>query len=201
MYFVDANQEDNINTDLCCKAHYVDESENGKHNLIMLVRDYKECVTRHHCYPFYSENRDMSDFGDHAEALCGEFSEKEWSYFGYIKLFDKWTAPKKMFYYEDIVSNPAQFIMDLAEFSYVRHDQYGGGWIRKAASIIYRYQKHQQRSLGLYTNGNKSITNGDKDKIGMHKKQLAPLQRIKWDNILRDNDPELFDKYLERYAE
>lgn len=172
---------------LVTKTHWLPINLENQGKLITIIRDYKECIVRHHCYRRYDDDRTMEDYDDLQEDLIGGYSRECWSYVGYLEIFDRWVADqdKLLIYYEDLMNNPNDTIGRIGKFiGCSSHD------------FIQNYKLHQQASRQLYTD---SQVSGED--VNFHKQQLSPMQRTKWDNVLRNHNSYLFDKYLGRYAE
>lgn len=156
-------------------------------SVVLVVRDYRECLVRHH-------NRAWQHFND-----VGQFLETEeipqppsW-YIKNIEAFDAFEGPKLLVYYEDLVAEPGGPIRELSKFI--------GMDAGRTEEFIATVDVRKEESLNAYQRrDHTSETGGSKD-FGYHsKKNLTEDQIREFDDYYRSNHPELFEKYLTRYA-
>jgi FkbM family methyltransferase len=160
-------------------------------NLILLVRNYKECIVRHHMVGidgpdrmFYSQTQGYRD---------GSLD-----YIGCIQIYEEWGARKLLIYYEDLISDPEPELVKVLDLL--------GANRTHLSELMNNLDSHRKQSVSLYTgnkktSGQQSCTQGDPNKLLFHSKGLTDRQRTEWDQHLVRNYPDITGKYLMRYQE
>ena len=159
-------------------------------NLILLLRNYKECVVRHHIGKqnfekmFYSQTQG--------------YRNGSLDYVGCLQTYEAWRGKKLLIYYEDLISDPEpelEKVLNLlgADRTHLRE-------------LVDHLDFHRKQSVHVYagenqTGGHLSYTKGDPDKLLFHSQQLSEKQKKVWDQHLRNNYPDITRKYLKRYQE
>ena len=144
--------------------------------LMVVVRNYKECIVRHR--HFLEEHNDPFTFERESDL-----------YMAPIAYFDGHRPEKLLLYYEDLIENPAVSITRLAQWLGVPE--------RARLDFLNRYEEHRTRSLQHYPAP--SFTQGKTTRF--HTFDLTPAQRKAWDEGMRRRHPALYDRYLARYHE
>ncbi len=159
------------------KEHFVIHKDSK--NVIFLLRNPKEVLLRHYGFQYNEKSFDK--------------------YFNNIKQYLEFKGNKKLFFYEDILTNKEQFINELYKFlecdkvdklKYVLNNL-DELW---SLSLGMKYTtQHIQR--GVYWGGNKS-----KQCLNYYYKQTKKYNKTQFDNYLREKlkDPDfnfLIDKY------
>ena len=146
--------------------------------LILLLRDYKECITRHR-----GPNQiDPSQ----CDGQC-----QQGNYLLNVVTFHNWSSSKLIIYYEDFLTNPKDTLYSIARFL--------GLDITLVDNFVQQYDNHKDRSITIYNTFSESKTSGDLDKLVYHSKGMAPEKYRIWDNNLRKKNPTIYDEYLLRY--
>jgi len=173
----------NIGVDLSANKILVKRHETNSvedvEKLILVVRDYKECVIRH------SEKKKV-DISDLKKACSSSESSK--NYMQMIKYYDEFKGDKFIVYYEDLVNNLENTLRAIIKFLGEGEDNLD--------SFIKELDNHKEESLKIYGS---SKTRGKS--IKHHSNKLTEEQKKEWDNYIKDNYRNLFDKYLKRYEE
>ena len=160
----------------------------GKHyeSMILVLRDYRECLIRHNSELFlYYQNVQM--FMDDDVVI----SKPSW-YMENIKSFEEFEGEKLLMYYEDLLNDPEKEIARVGSFLGVGKD--------RVEAFINDLDTQQQRSINSYSSSHKSFTSGDVNKQDFHsRKHLSQEQQMDFDNYFQSNYPVLFEKYLTRY--
>jgi len=176
---ISAHQEDSP-AQLFQKTHASEDLIESRF-LLCMVRDYKECLVRHYA------DRDIKDID-----YVYELGHEGWGYMKYLTVYNDWVGPKLLLYYEGFMEHPESSISILG-------DQIGASK-EKVLDFINNLEHHQKKSIELYnTKGDESATQGKK--IDHHKYKLSYEQRDTWDKYLDLQYPDLYNKYLKRYAE
>lgn len=149
--------------------------------LILLMRDYKECISR--------EARDNWD--DALQLLYGKISPgKAKSIFDNLELYDSWPSDRRLLiYYEDLLSNPKQVLAELVEF--LGEDDH------LLRPFMKNYEKHQETMLTAYQGKHGTFSQG-KD-LHYHSKKAPPQVIHDMDEYVKKKYPYLWNKYLMRY--
>lgn len=167
----------------------------GRDSLILIVRNYKECIPRH-------LNLKKDDLKAILTDLQGasplESGIENTDYIADLKLFDSLEYNKLLIYYEDLITDPSGQILQVIEFlkKYkVRIDD------RRLQLFLERYEHHVRASLSLYRKINNPVTAGSQDKLLFYSKFLSDDIKHTLDNHLTKNFPEVTERYLSRYLE
>jgi len=200
-----AHYEDNGSRELCgepyISAHYEDNNRRPSKfikthwlhsyfvdfdmRLIVIVRNYKECIVRHNKADYTLEQ----DFNFH-ETLYKWIKPPGISYIHPINIYDNCDKPKHILYYEDLLEYPDNEIARLAEFLGVDKS------IRN--KLLTNYTKHEYNSKRLYTN-DENVP--ESTSLIYHSKLLSTDDKIRWDKTIEKMYPILYDRYLSRYKE
>jgi hypothetical protein len=166
-----------IDTAFYAKVHIIkpkqDESLDG---LLVLVRNYKECITRH-CHKFAPHfNFDK----------C--LTEKHWpSYVHPLLMYEKFERKKLLIYYEDLITQPVDTLMKIGEAMDIN-----------VGMILSAYEHHRLNSLATYVEHKPGLTTAGK-KVNHHAAKLGREKALAWDEQFKNKLPVLWDKYLSRY--
>jgi len=139
--------------------------------VILILRNYKECIIRHHITQL--QNIDLD--------------ESIPAYFWAIEAFEKFQKTKHLIYYEDFITDTTSELVKLVPILKLNFSK-----------IINNIESFRQESKIEYTKNkqNMSLSN---DKLVFHSNKLSKEKQKQWDDKFRQYDPVLFDKYLERY--
>jgi len=155
------------------KEHFAvncDRFDEQNDKLILILRNYKECLIRHYGVPRLLKNldHDLKQYTDN------------------ILFFDKWKGEKIIIYYEDIINNFEHIIKKIAMF--LNLDP------ASVNEFIKDYDFHKSNGIKSYKIcGHESVTKG---KVTNFHSKKAPLQLLKRINkILNENNI----KYIQRY--
>ena len=154
--------------------------------VVLLVRDYRECILRHH--------RDIwSAYPDPTTLLMDEGLEQPplW-YIRNLQAFDQFQGDKLLLYYEDLVQYPRSTLSQLASFLALAPD--------RTAVFLQDIETHQSASVQVYKKGgHKSESLHSKDLNHHAKAKLTPGQVREFDEFYFSRYPEIAHKYLARY--
>jgi len=179
---------DNIHTQndwpgIYLKSHAVKENENfdTENLLITPVRDYKECVIS------YRAGFDISKLYN----AIGKFKPGTMNYIRPLQIYDSWPRERRLIiYYENLIKKPGNVIANIAKFI---------GAYDQAISFINNYEYHKNRCMADY-NGDCKETKSNGYFVHFHQKILSDRQRAEWDQAVKNQHAELFEKYLTRYV-
>jgi len=138
------------------KEHFAincDRFDKKNDKLILILRDYKECLIRHYGVPRLIKNldHDLKQYTDN------------------ILFFDKWEGEKIIIYYEDIINNFNSTIRKIIAFldlNSINVDEF-----------IKNYEFHKMNGIKSYkVCGHISVTEG---KATKHHFKKAPIQLLK----------------------
>ena len=156
--------------------------------VILLLRNYKECLIRHSLSRWESSSSVKEFLEDNT---LGQ--PPSW-YIKNIRAFDNFKQEKLLVYYEDLVSESVFEAERIANFLDIRN----------AAITDFKVNLnfHQQRSINYYSENQKSLTRGDSNNLKYHsQKNLTPAQKFGFDIYYETNYPDLYQKYLSRYRD
>lgn len=179
------------------KRHWLDDRkyiEDSNIDLILIVRNYKECIVKHN-KDKVANGMNIDDIFD--RSLSTGYDNTIPSYIHPLYIYDIWPDNKRkhLVYYEDLMSTEEETIEKLA---YFLQDAKG------LANIFYDFIKnleyHKRYSITLYENpDNKSETKGEE--LIYHSKTLTDKQKIEWDKKIRTLYPTIYHRYLHRYKD
>ena len=174
----------------CTYTHDTDQVADDT-NLILLLRNYKECILRNNMegfeannvilprLPYYSREQSWLMLG-----VCYQSS-----YLADVKEFDQHTGGKHLLYYEDLITDPVPTINKLSLFLGVNADDF-----------LANLDVHIQQSLRIYSVKSKSFTSGLKSKY--HSRQIPPAILSLWDRtMIAAGGVSQYRQYLQRYQE
>lgn len=172
------------NATLYKRHKLTDEDVSGRaiENLVLVIRDYRECFVRH-CRGRTFEKRAsrMTDFTDN------------------IEMYDKFKGNKMIMYYEDFVKSPEIYMKEFLDFLGVKND-----WknidVKKHRDIsVELYEKGGVENVGTQTRGAPSLTKGKAD-FTFHQQDLTYETKQHLEDWFKTEYTELHTKYLNRYS-
>ena len=172
------------NATLYKRHKLTDEDVSGRaiENLVLVLRDYRECFVRH-CRGRTFEKRvsRMTDFTDN------------------IEMYDKFKGNKMIMYYEDFVKSPQIYMKEFLDFLGVKND-----WknidVKKHRDIsVELYEKGGVENVGTQTRGAPSLTKGKAD-FTFHQQDLTYEMKQQLEDWFKSEYAELHKNYLDRYS-
>jgi|7_EtaG_2_1085326.scaffolds.fasta_scaffold00195_29 hypothetical protein len=155
--------------------------------LIVLVRNYKECILRHTAPS--PKNRFLLKVKDYWE-----------DYYRSLKFYDKHPGPKLLFYYEDLIDDKklVDVLHELNEFMSSSPPCYE----ELLQRFIEKLQIHREQSLEFY-NAVAQVggSHSDSKSSIFHSRQFELHKKQDVDNHFESVEPELYKKFLKRYKE
>jgi len=155
-------------------------------SVLLIIRDYKECLLRHHKNHWLA-TKDVKAFMESTRVKqpCGWYMEN-------IKAFDNFQQPKLLIYYEDLISSPETELVKIGNFL--------GFPEKKVADFLNTIEEHFKRSVTAYTSlGHTSETTQNKDLEAHAKALLTKEQQQEFDDYFLTKYPALAQTYLKRY--
>ena len=168
------------------RAHRAFKVMHRYQKVVLLVRDYRECILRHH-------QKIWSAYADPITLLMDEGLEQPplW-YIRNLQAFDKFQNDKLLLYYEDLVQEPGSTLSQLASFLVLDSS--------RTAAFLQNIKTHQSASVKAYEGGgHKSESLYSKDLNYHAKTKLTPDQVRAFDRFYFSRYPEIANKYLARY--
>lgn len=159
-----------------------------KHPRVVLVlRDYRECLLRQHLR-LWQQKPEVAAFLEAGQVL----QPPAW-YLRNIEAFDRYGREKLLLYYEDLLLKPETSLRALSAFL--------GLDPAKTEEFLREVGRHYRESIEAYTySGHTSQTSLDKDVQGHARKWLTPDQQREFDLYYQERHPDLYERYLKRYA-
>ncbi len=156
--------------------------------LIVLVRNYKECMVRQRKLTFEAMRED-----------CLGVQGTNVDYIAILKRYDEMPEDRRiLIYYEDLMATPDREIIRVLRFLL----SFGLSYYASDLSyFINTIEQHKERSRQAYNTGVEHTPCQTKGESIFHSKKLSQADKLKIDSFLRVNYPDIFKKYLVRYAE
>lgn len=152
-----------------------------KHDkLIMLVRDYRECIPRH----LYSEKIVSTEMVTKMFGIEFGIRDRASQYIENLVLFDLCQAEKYLIYYEDLINCGKWEFRKL------------GGWFSTSKYVLANNLKWDDESAKALKNHDApAMSGGDMD---YHKQRIEDIGFM--ESIMADTNKYIYDKYLKRYV-
>lgn len=162
------------------KLHSFDSEIQLMDSVLLIVRNYKECIIRH--------NKDKRGYD--YNLFVRHNQGKHDDYIGMIKYFEQFQGHKMVLYYEDLIDSDKipSICHQLCLFFDIPNN--------KIDHLIRNIDVHKLDALRFYP---KSKTKG-RTEIH-HSELLSTPEKVRWDMYLYENFKDLYWKYLRRYAE
>lgn len=145
--------------------------------LIFIVRNPKEALIRRALATgsYYDSERFLQDMK---------------LYFDNVQIFHEWPSARKLLiYYEDLMASPRTSLLKVLEFL---DDS------SESLDIFFEhFEEHKNNALALYTHLGESMTRGED--VLYHSSKLSEKEYVTLDQLIKDNNPFLCDRYLSRY--
>jgi hypothetical protein len=169
------------------RAHQAYAVMDSYAKVMLVLRDYRECLLRHN-RRLWEELNDVESFLEAADVT----QPPAW-YIKNIQSFHGFTGEKHLLYYEDLLAHPEQEIPRLAQFL--------GLSLEGAEEFVENIEARSKESVQAYMRGgHASITSSNKDVHHHARKHLTEDQKRAFDQYFAERYPDLFDLYLERYS-
>lgn len=168
-------------TDYIVKKRHAILPTTEKEPLILLLRNYKECIVRHNI------NNGIS-----LETLKGSAkgkaikTPKKVDYISNLIEYNQWENEGHLIYYEHLMTTPGRVLGSLMYFM--------NNYTANVDKFIDEIDKHKKICLELY---GKSVTKGKM--LSYHVNRIDNPKE--WDNYLWDNFPKIYNNYLTHYAD
>ncbi|MDX8430968.1 MAG: sulfotransferase domain-containing protein [Candidatus Algichlamydia australiensis] len=154
--------------------------------LILILRNYRECLIRHS-----GVEKVLQMIHELNTKSGGKFSAN-W-YLKNLQFFDDWPEERRLLiYYEDMIQNPKEVFERVATF--IDEDP------EVFASFLAHYKEHVAKSLAWRNakEGHVRAQSMGRD-LSYHSKRISRKKRQKFDEAVKNNYPDLWEKYLTRY--
>lgn len=162
-------------------CHWLPKPLDPSRNLLVIVRNYKEVIIRHW------QECDKNNY-NFATGFLVPPPPETGNYIDPIIQFDQWRNRKLMVYYEDLITKPHAAIKDIGLALEVDNG--------RVDALLNNYDHHRERSYKRYP---ESHTDGKTSLY--HSNRLTKEVKRRWDNYIKVNFNELYQKYLIRYEE
>jgi hypothetical protein len=157
-------------------------------SIFMILRNYKECLVRHHGLKKIRQFSSIEDY------LKNEVLNQPPSwYINNLIAFNEFKGKKMLIYYEELISFPEKKLSELGDF--LNLDK------QAVVEFLSNIEDHKKGSVLAYTKvSHKSDTSGDPTKLNFHSKALTQDELSDFDSYYEKHFPSLFKKYLYPYA-
>ena len=165
-------------------SHYNNAYLKADPALILIVRDYKECIISH-----IRKNVKSGLTVENA------FHKELMMYFKLLHYYDTFEGKKMIIYYEDLLTDGDNVLLNLAKFVPNIKGEYFLEFIKNKDHLFYLSSNGKNRSWGG-TNSNGEL-NYHFNNASLEEKNIIILTL----NKFRKSHTDLFKKYLKRYLE
>ena len=149
----------------------------GKDKLILIVRDYTECIPRHLASEKIVSAELAAKFFGREYAVRDRASQ----YLENLVLYDVCPVPKYLIRYEDLITKGKKEFAELA------------WWLNKDVEML-DWDYEFEESLQKYDSSTLS-----KGRIDYHKERIIDIDRFHW--LMKKTNPYIYDKYLKVYEQ
>lgn len=173
---------------------YLTDNSYCKDYLILLIRNYRECMVRNYHCPDIVKNEILyqASFNPLSQEKNWVFNLRMNHYFHNLRIYDLWCSKKRLIiYYEDLIENPQETLLQVAKFI---------GENKKEDAIqefINNLDTHINNSLAIYERTHQSHTRGKSLLYHTHKIGMEKSREI--DELVIKYFPDFTEKYLSRY--
>jgi len=164
------------------QVEHLKEIVQKNNNLILLLRNYKECITSHRKL---TESLFVSNLLNSKHA----FMER---YVNVLKLYDEWEGKKLLIFYEDLISDPLKNILKIVNF-------FDDKLKLKPEEFFKNYDYYRSTVYNSYSNQWGYKFRSDGFSAIHHSKNFSENNHIIIDKFIMESYPYLWDKYLKRY--
>lgn len=168
------------------RAHQAYPVMDRYRRVILVIRGYRECLLRH-LPATWDDDPDVERFLE-SDAV---FQRPSW-YIDNIAAFDRFEGDKLLLYYEDLVGDPHRSIPQLADFLDLDPT--------RVQRFLDDLETHRSESVDAYRQGGHASETEGRDTSHHAKARLTDAQMREFDDYYRTRHPELFARYLARYA-
>ncbi|MDX8430969.1 MAG: sulfotransferase domain-containing protein [Candidatus Algichlamydia australiensis] len=154
--------------------------------LIVLVRNYRECIIRRH---------GAAKIAQIISSIKNQNFEKlntNW-YFDQLAFFDEWPEENRLLvYYEDMILRPREVFEEVVAFI--------GDDPVILEDFFASYKEHVAKSLAWRSAKEKTMRPVSKGKdLSYHSKRISEKEIYAFDEAVKKSYPDLWEKYLTRY--
>jgi len=161
--------------------------------IVLVVRNYKESLIRHYIDQWQAgrdgaQRMDVTGFLDDRSGP----QPPEW-FIENIRAYDGFQGDRLLLYYEDLMTDPQAELLRLIEFLDLPREG--------VDDLFANLDEHRRRSVELYRQNQESYTEGAADKLNHHSEALlSEDEQRAFDRYYAERHPQLFERYLKRYA-
>ena len=168
------------------RAHNASKVMNRYRKVLLLVRDYRECLLRQN-REHWLETQDVGRFLTSQDVR----QPPDW-YIKNLLAFDAHRGEKLLVHYEDLQASPEVEIPRIGTFLELDPG--------RTADFLENVEERYKESVSAYTGrGHASASTAQKDPKHHSKELLAEEHARLFDRHFETNHPEIFGKYLSRY--
>jgi len=160
---------------IAIKRHQIEQEDYNRDWLIIIVRNYKEAILRH-------KGHHMG-FPDDAQKN---------KYYHPLEVFEKWTKPKMLIRYHDLISKNGLTKISKNVFNFLNLEDSKISYLN---DLINNQYTHRQEAIKQYPDGSK--TKGQFSVF--HSRDMSIKDCLRWDESMKKYNPKLYCKYLEGY--
>lgn len=165
---------------------------NQQNKLILIIRDYKESILRMFDNFSYIKSAIGKRHNDAVfQNLPPYYGVITW-YFENLEYLDQFKGEKHLVYYEEILLEPEKVYKNILSFL--------GSSDEFLADFMDQLESHKEICLNFYNKHRFGSKTQGRD-FKFHSKTLTKEELIEFDQLVQNNYPSLWKKYLCRYKE
>jgi hypothetical protein len=179
------------------KDLWIKKDGEKKDILIVVLRNYRECLLRNHktFQGAINEIKTEASYNWANKFKALSLTSNHNHYFNNLRCYDFWDPDKRfLIHYEDLILNPEKVLIELAHFLNVNEEILN--------NFLENFDYHKKFCLEYYdTRFSKSgdISKSKGKDVLYHSKKLGFDKCVTIDSLAKELFPDLFDKYLKRY--
>jgi hypothetical protein len=177
---------------------HLDKDSRNKDLLILLIRNYRECLIREYEDPELVKNEILyqASFNPLSHDNHWVLNLRMNHYFHNLRVYDIWNPEKRiMVYYEDLLQKPQETLQKLADFLGEKNKEV------EISAFIDKIDVHMENSIKIYEGPNKGYISHTRGRSFLyHTNKIGLIKSRELDELVYKCFPDFFNKYLSTYS-
>lgn len=176
---------------------HLESDSHNKDFLILLIRNYRECLIRHYEDPQVVKNEILyqASFNALSHDTDWVLNLRMNHYFHNLRVYDIWNPAKRLIvYYEDLLQKPQETLQQLAEFLGETNKEH------EIQAFIENIDAHMENSISIYEDPKEGYTSHTRGRSFLYHTHKIGLEKSReLDELVFEYFPDFLKKYLSRY--